>query len=74
MWLAFSLGCYNGIRANLIIPYGLGHMSPNENVRDLSGGNCDVPNSDKYVCLLSPTSGNYWVKLDFINNCKEPQL
>ena len=23
------------------------------------------------VCLLSPTSGNYWVKLGFINNYKE---
>jgi hypothetical protein len=26
------------------------------------------------VYLLSPTSGNYWVELGFINNCKEPQL
>ena len=38
-------------------------MSPNEDVRDLSGGDCDVPNSDKCVCLLSPTSDNYWVEL-----------
>ena len=64
----------NDIRANLVIPCGLGHMGPNEDVRDLSGGDCDAPNSDKCVCLLSPTSGNYWVELDFINNCKEPQL
>ena len=26
------------------------------------------------VCVLSPTSGIYWVELGFINNCKEPQL
>ena len=38
-------------------------MGPNEDVRDLSGGDCDAPNSDKCVCLLSPTSGNYWVEL-----------
>ena len=25
-------------------------------------------------CLMSPTSGIYWVELGFINNCKEPQL
>ena len=37
-------------------------------------GYCDAPNSDKCVCLLSPTSDNYWVELGFINNCKEPQL
>ena len=35
---------------------------------------CDAPNSDKCVCLLSPTSGNYWVELGFINNYKELQL
>ena len=46
-------------------------MGPNEDVRDLSGGDCDAPNSDKCVCLLSSTSGNYWVELSFINNCKE---
>ena len=39
----------NGIRANLVIPCGLGHMGPNEDVRDLSGGDCDAPNSDKCV-------------------------
>jgi hypothetical protein len=49
-------------------------MGPNEDIRDLSGGNCDAPNSDKYACLLSPISDNYWVELGFINNCKEPQL
>ena len=26
------------------------------------------------VCVMNPTSGIYWVELDFINNCKEPQL
>ena len=26
------------------------------------------------VCVMKPTSGIYWVELDFINNCKEPQL
>ena len=26
------------------------------------------------VCVLSPTSGIYWVELGVINNCKEPQL
>ena len=25
-------------------------------------------------CVMSPTLGIYWVELDFINNCKEPQL
>ena len=25
-------------------------------------------------CVMSPTSGIYWVKLGFINNYKEPQL
>jgi hypothetical protein len=49
-------------------------MDPNENFRDISGGDCDVPNSDNCVCLLSPTSDIYWVELGFINNCKEPQL
>ena len=43
-------------------------MDPNEDVRDLSEGDCDVPKSDK----VSTTSGIYWIKLDFINNCKEP--
>ena len=26
------------------------------------------------VCVMNPTSGIYWVELDFINNYKEPQL
>ena len=25
-------------------------------------------------CVMSPTSGIYWVELGFINNCKESQL
>ena len=25
-------------------------------------------------CVMSPTSDIYWVELNFINNCKEPQL
>ena len=29
---------------------------------------CDV-----YECVMSPTSGIYWVDLGFINNYKEPQ-
>ena len=49
-------------------------MRPNKDVRDLSGGDCDVQNFDKCVCVLSPTSGKYWVKLDSINNCKKSQL
>ena len=45
MWLALPLGCYKwGIRANSVIPCGLGHMDLNEDVRDLSGGNCDAQN------------------------------
>ena len=35
-------------------------LGPNKDVRNLSGGDCDALNSDKCVCLLSPTSGNYW--------------
>jgi hypothetical protein len=42
-------------------------------INDIKGV-CDAPNSDNCVCLLSPTLGNYWVELGFINNCKEPQL
>ena len=29
---------------------------------------------DMYRCVMSPTSGIYWVELGFINNYKEPQL
>jgi hypothetical protein len=43
----------NGIRANPVISCGIGHMGPNEDVRDLSGGDCDAPNFDKYVCAES---------------------
>ena len=25
-------------------------------------------------CVMSPTLSIYWIELDFINNCKEPQL
>jgi hypothetical protein len=49
-------------------------MSSNEDVRDLSGRDCDAPKYDKCVCALSLTSGIYWIEIDFINNCKEPQL
>ena len=28
-------------------------MSPNENVRDLSEGDCDAPKSDKCMCVES---------------------
>ena len=30
---------------------------------------CDV-----CECVMSPTSGIYWIELGFINNYKEPQL
>ena len=39
----------SGIRANPVIPCGPGYMGPNEDVRDLSRGDCDAPNSDKCV-------------------------
>ena len=29
---------------------------------------------DLYECVMSPTSGIYWVDLGFINNYKKPQL
>ena len=56
---------------------------PNEDVRDLSGEDCDAPIwlivlpqfdwlCDVYGCVISPTSGIYWADLDFINNYKEP--
>ena len=41
----------SGIRANPVIPCGLGYIGPNENVRDLSGGDCDAPKSDKCMCV-----------------------
>ena len=51
-------------------------MDPNEDVRDLSGGDCDAPIwlIDCVMCVMIPTSGIYWVELGFINNYKEPQL
>ena len=52
-------------------------VGPNEDVRDLSGGDCDAPNLiDCMMCVgvMSPTLGIYWVELGFINNCKESQL
>ena len=47
MWQALSWVVTNGIRANPVIPCGLEHMDPNEDVRDLSGGDCDAPKFDK---------------------------
>ena len=44
-------------------------VGPNEEVRDLSGGDCDVCG-----CVMSSTSSIYWVDLGFINNYKESQL
>ncbi len=49
-------------------------MGPNENIRDLSGGDCGAPKILISVCLASPTLDIYWVELGFINNSKEPQL
>ena len=34
-------------------------MGPNEDVKDLSGGDCDAPNSDKCVYLLIPCGLGY---------------
>ena len=55
-------------------------MGPNEDIRDLSGGDCDAPIwlidwlCDVCRYVMSPTSGIYWVDLSFINNYKESQL
>jgi hypothetical protein len=49
-------------------------MGPNEDAMDITGGDFEVSNSDKCVCVLSSTSSIYRVKLGFINNCKESQL
>ena len=52
-------------------------VGPNENVRDLSGGDCDAPNLiDCMMCVgvMSPTLSIYWVDLGLINNYKESQL
>ena len=52
-------------------------VGPNEDIKDLSGGDCDAPNLidcvDVCRCVMSPTSDIYWVDLGFINNYKEPQ-
>jgi hypothetical protein len=38
---------------NLVISCGIKHIGFNEDVRDLSGGDCDAPNSDKCVRVKS---------------------
>jgi hypothetical protein len=53
MWLALSLGCYKWYQSQPSNLCGLGHMGPNEDVRDLSGGDCDAPKSDKCMCAES---------------------
>jgi hypothetical protein len=45
-------------------------MGSNEDVRDLNVGDCDVPNSDNCLYLLSPTSGIYWVQLTLLTILK----
>jgi hypothetical protein len=35
-----------------VIPCGLGHMGPNEDV-GIYGGDCDAPKSDKCICAES---------------------
>ena len=70
------------IRAGLVTPCGLGDtthkVGPNEDIRDLSGGDCDaliwLIVCDVCRCVMSSTSGIYWVDLNFINNYKESQL
>ena len=52
-------------------------VGSNEDIRNLSGGDCDAPIDwlcDVCGCVISPTSGIYWVDLGFINNYKESQL
>ncbi len=60
-------------------------MGSNENIRDLSE-EIAMPQILKSVCVCAKSHigqildrtglyvGKYWVKLDFINTCKEPQL
>ena len=47
MTSAFPWVVTYGIRAGLVTPYGLRNtnhkVDPNEDVRDLSGGDCDAP-------------------------------
>ena len=51
-------------------------VDPNKDVRDLSGGDYDAP---IWLivwlcgCVMSSTSGIYWVELGFINNYKQLQ-
>ena len=53
------------------LPHKLG---PNKDLRDLSGG-IMMPQFDWLYdvcgCVMSPTSGIYWIELSFINNYKE---
>ena len=51
-------------------------VGPNEDVRDLSGGDYDTPIwlCDVCGCVMSPTLGISWVDLGFLNDYKEPQL
>ena len=50
---AFPLVVTYGIRAGSVIPCGLKDIThkvgPNEDVRDLSGGDCDAPSLIDYV-------------------------
>ena len=68
-----------GIRVGSVIPCGLRDttykVSPNEDVRDLSGGDCDAPIWLIVWCVWmcdESQSGIYWVDMGFINNYKEP--
>ena len=45
-------------------------MGSNEDVRDLNVGDCDAPNFDNCLYLLSPTSGIYWVQLALLTILK----
>ena len=49
-------------------------MGLDKDIKDLSGGDCDVPNSAECVLCGCVLSDIYWVDLGFINNDKEPQL
>ena len=62
---AFTWVVTYGIRTDSVIPCRLGDTIVIAQFDWL----CDVCG-----CVMSPTLGIYWVELDFINNCKEPQL
>jgi len=52
-------------------------VGPNEDIRDLSRGDCD--SQFDWLCdvcryVMSLTSGIYWVDLAFVNNYEELQL